>query len=72
MQADRITYRSYLLRLWWNAAEGNWRASLQSTATGQIISFATVETLRDFLLVQPAEQGAGAAPLLHSPPPTEQ
>jgi hypothetical protein len=43
-------YRSYLLRLWRAAPRQPWRASLQSTATNEIRTFATVERLVAFLV----------------------
>lgn len=45
-------YHSYLLRLWRNDRNHPWRASLQSTATGEKRAFADLLTLLVFLLEQ--------------------
>lgn len=45
-------YHSYLLRLWRNSATGCWRASLQSTANGERLAFADVQSLIAFLVHQ--------------------
>lgn len=71
MQLAPTVYRSYLLRLWWDAAEGNWRVSLQSTATEQTVYFPTVEALQDYLLAQPAPRVTGEAPTSGLLSPTE-
>ena len=44
-----LEYHSYLLRLWRDGAQGVWRASLQSTAIGQVYHFANMEALVSFL-----------------------
>lgn len=46
---SRPEYHSYLLRLWQDAPQTVWHASLQSTATEQISHFPTVEALVGFL-----------------------
>ncbi len=46
---SRPAYHSYLLRLWRDAGQAVWRASLQSTATEQIYHFSSVEALVGFL-----------------------
>ena len=43
------TYQSYLIRLWKDGAMGVWRASAQSIPTGQIIRFASLTELFDYL-----------------------
>ena len=45
------TYKSYLLRLWTATHDGEpvWRASLQSTTTGQRRGFSDLESLFDYL-----------------------
>lgn len=45
-------YHSYLLRLWRNAPQGTWRASMQCTITSEFYHFADVEHLLDFLQAQ--------------------
>ena len=54
--AGQPGYHSYLLRLWHVHARGTWCASLQSTATEQLIRFATVEELFTFLVAQLAPE----------------
>lgn len=41
MSDERVNYRSYLLRLWKSESAGRpaWRASLESTHTGERLSF---------------------------------
>lgn len=51
-------YRSYLLRFWRADADQPWRASLQSTATGEKILFAELSALLAFLAEQTAVAGA--------------
>ncbi len=45
-------YRSYLLRLWCEAPDRRWRASLEDTRTGKRIGFASLEQLFAFLMEQ--------------------
>jgi hypothetical protein len=56
-------YRSYLLRLWRAERQDAWRASLQSTATAQLLHFADVEAMIAFLFAELAAAGddAGAS-----------
>ena len=42
-------YHAFLLRLWRDHARQGWRASLQSTATGQRFQFGTLDELFAFL-----------------------
>ncbi len=42
-------YQSYLLRLWKDGERTGWRASLQSTATGERHIFADIASLLTFL-----------------------
>lgn len=51
------TYQSYLLRLWRAESQGAWRASLQSTATEQLLHFADVEAMIAFLVAELAAAG---------------
>lgn len=48
----RITYYSYLLRLWCaeETESWNWRASLEDTHTGERIGFPNLERLFAFLM----------------------
>lgn len=45
-------YHSYLLRFWRADADQPWRASLQSTVTGEKMAFADLTTLLAFLGAQ--------------------
>jgi hypothetical protein len=51
-RARPASYHSYLLRLWRDQAPNGWRASLQSTKTGERHSFADLDSLLAFLLTQ--------------------
>jgi hypothetical protein len=55
MSTSDFEYRSYLLRLWRENAHGAWRASLQSTATEQVVPFADIAALIGFLVTQTGE-----------------
>ncbi len=48
----RVTYRSYLLRLWSidQSAASEWRASLEDSHTGEQVAFANLEQLFVFLM----------------------
>jgi hypothetical protein len=50
MRDNHSEYRSYLLRLWRGSAGGVWHASLESTATGQLVQFADLAALIAFLI----------------------
>jgi hypothetical protein len=54
-------YHSYLLRLWRDGPQQSWRASVQSTATGEFHHFAGIEHLVDFLQAQ-LHRGEAPAP----------
>ncbi len=45
-----MQYRSYLLRLWCEASDRRWRASLEETRTAKRIGFANLEQLFAFLM----------------------
>jgi hypothetical protein len=49
---EQCTYHSFLLRLWKESSHPQWRASLQSTATGEQFGFACLAELHEFLLQQ--------------------
>jgi hypothetical protein len=53
-------YHSYLLRLWRDRAQDPWRASLQSTATEQLLQFASLEALFAFLIALLGDGAAGS------------
>ena len=55
MHTSQAEYQSYLLRLWRTGAWGTWRASLQNTATEQVVQFADITSLLAFLLTQTDE-----------------
>jgi hypothetical protein len=55
MRDQQLHYRSYLLRCWRNNLQGPWRVSLESTATGEKQSFATLSALVVFLVAHLAE-----------------
>lgn len=48
MTAPSSDYRAFLLRLW-RTADGQWRASLEATLTGERLAFATLGQLSDYL-----------------------
>jgi hypothetical protein len=45
-------YRAYLVRLWQDGPQADWRASAQSARTGDTVRFADVDALFAFLLRQ--------------------
>ncbi len=53
-------YRSYLLRLWCEAPDRDWRASLQDPRTGKRFGFASLEQLFAFLMEQVDSDAKGA------------
>jgi hypothetical protein len=55
MNNSDFEYRSYLLRLWRESAHSPWRASLQSTATEQVVPFADITALLAFVIAQTDE-----------------
>ncbi len=58
MTEKQPDYRSFLLRLWRQGPEPcAWRASLESTATGERRAFASLESLFAFLGAEVAAQG---------------
>jgi hypothetical protein len=44
-----FSYQSYLLRVWREAPEGPWRASLENATSGEKRAFAQLEDLIDYL-----------------------
>lgn len=55
------TYRSYLLRLWWEGQAGEpWRASLQGGATGERQGFASLDDLFDYIRCEAALARTGS------------
>ena len=51
-ETSHPNYQSYLLRVWRDDTRSIWHASLQSTATKQILHFADVQSLLQFLAMQ--------------------
>jgi len=49
MRANRRLYQSYLLRMWRESVNGEWRASLQNVATSECQNFADLEALFAYL-----------------------
>ncbi len=54
-------YRSYLLRLWCEAPDRRWRASLHDPRTGKRFGFASLEQLFAFLMEQADSDIKGAS-----------
>jgi hypothetical protein len=54
-QSEQSTYKSYLLRLWYDDQRLVWRAWLQSTATEQIYHFVEADRMWAFLQAQMAD-----------------
>jgi hypothetical protein len=60
-------YLSYLLRMWQESSDAGaglwkevpWRASLQSPGTGDLVGFASLDDLFDFLRVQSELESVG-------------
>jgi hypothetical protein len=49
IEATRRLYQSYLLRIWKDNLDGDWRASLQNVATDECQNFATLNDLYEYL-----------------------
>jgi hypothetical protein len=49
---EQCNYQSFLLRLWREGSQPQWRASLQSTVTGERFGFAGLADLHEFLVQQ--------------------
>lgn len=49
-------YYAYLLRLWREAGETHWRASLENPSTGERLGFATLDRLVKYLNAQTGEK----------------
>jgi hypothetical protein len=45
MRSNILMYQSYLLRLWRESNDGDWRASLQNIATGKCVNFSSMAAL---------------------------
>ena len=48
-------YQAYLVRMWRDSQQGDWRASAQSVEDGEINRFGTVQALLNFLNSQANE-----------------
>jgi hypothetical protein len=59
-------YRSYLVRMWWDANLTSWRVKLVNPHTGEERGFATLDDLFAFLTSDsgPLAEPAGAPPQL--------
>lgn len=60
------SYLSYLLRLWRDHRQAPWRASLESTRTGDVHRFGDLETMWTFLQAQLELKGED--PVSEAPP----
>lgn len=49
MKAYKLLYHSYLLRIWKDCVDSEWRASLQEVATGECHYFSCLPDLLAFL-----------------------
>lgn len=49
MRSNILLYQSYLLRLWRESIDGEWRASLQNIATGKCVNFSSMAQLCAYL-----------------------
>ena len=64
-------YRAYLVRLWQDGPDHPWHASVQSVPSGEVIRFACLETLFDYLEAQTkAEEGQNLGTDTHPLPPS--
>jgi hypothetical protein len=66
MTGPSSDYRAFLLRLW-RTADGQWRASLEATLTGERRAFATLAQLADYL-AQAVDGAPAAVPPDRGPP----
>lgn len=62
MKASTRLYQSYLLRMWKENAEGDWRSSLQDVSSGECSTFISLDEMFVFLRQRTAgiANGAGA------------
>ena len=49
MNTSHRYYQSYLLRIWKENHDGEWRASLQNVASGECRNYASLNELYDYL-----------------------
>ena len=52
MTTSHRYYQSYLLRVWKENPDGEWRASLQNVTSGECRNYATLADLYDYLSQQ--------------------
>ena len=45
-------YKSYMLRMWRESLEGEWRASLQDVVTSESHNFPSVKAMMEYLAVE--------------------
>lgn len=62
LNSNRPEYRSYLLRMWRESADGEWRSSLQDTVSCKTYFFADLAALAAFLGAQGGDDAPGQAP----------
>jgi hypothetical protein len=62
LKTNRPEYRSYLLRMWRESADGEWRSSLQDTVSCKTYFFADLPALAAFLGAQGGDEAPGQAP----------
>jgi hypothetical protein len=62
MNNNRPEYRSYLLRMWRESADGEWRSSLQDTVSSKTYFFADLPALEAFLGEAGGDEAPGQAP----------
>ena len=55
MKAIAARYHSFLLRMWRDDFEGDWRASLQDVKSGECHYFASLEAMINFLISKTGE-----------------
>lgn len=44
-----LPYQAYLIRLWQDSQQADWRASAQAVQSGEVVRFASLKALFDFL-----------------------
>ena len=52
MKTSSGYYKSYLLRMWRESLEGEWRASLQDVVTSESQNFPDITALVEYLVVE--------------------
>lgn len=59
MTPPQLTYSAYLVRIWRDSIDSDWRASAQSVQSGVVTPFGSLQALFDYLetAAQKAEEG---------------